>query len=167
MKLPKALRDELKAPLGVLIPDTQVTDATISAYTHDTSYIITVGDKTTEKLIEFGIVPNLQIVDNYEKRSFRGSPRIPVGTIPVMCSNPAAQITDESIAKIKDAFSSKTPIRLTVDGEEDLLVLPVCVHAPKNAIVFYGQPNKGMVVVYIDDAIRHKTQRLLDLMVGE
>ena len=56
------------------------------------------------------------------------------------------------------------PVRLSVNGEEDLLVLPVCIHAPDNAIVMYGQPNEGLVIVKITPEIRNKTQSLLDLM---
>ena len=56
------------------------------------------------------------------------------------------------------------PVRITVVGEEDLLVIPVCIYAPENAIVMYGQPNEGLVIVKIDDKIRNKTQLLLDSM---
>jgi len=43
--------------------------------------------------------------------------------------------------------------------------LPVCVHAPKNSVVLYGQPNKGLVLVQITTEIRNKAQTLLDLMI--
>ena len=61
--------------------------------------------------------------------------------------NPAAEITLQSIDMIKQTLEMTPPIRLTVNGEEDLLVLPVCIHAPTNSIVMYGQPNKGLVLV--------------------
>jgi len=51
-----------------------------------------------------------------------------------------------------------------VNGEEDLLVLPACIFAPENAIVLYGQPNEGLVIVKITPEIRNKAQSLLDLM---
>ncbi|MCG3779568.1 MAG: hypothetical protein JW390_20152 [Nitrosopumilus sp.] len=56
------------------------------------------------------------------------------------------------------------PVRLIVNGEEDLLVLPVCIHAPENSVVLYGQPNKGLVLVQINTEIRNKAQSLLDMM---
>jgi uncharacterized protein (UPF0218 family) len=65
---------------------------------------------------------------------------------------------------IKKAFTMNSPVRLIVNGEEDLLVLPVCIHAPENSIVLYGQPNKGLVLVQITTEIRNKAQTLLDLM---
>ena len=58
----------------------------------------------------------------------------------------------------------KSPVRISVNGEEDLLVIPVCIYAPENAIILYGQPNEGLVIVKITSEIRNKTQKLLDLM---
>ncbi len=164
MKLPRALRDELKIPLGVLVPDDQADAAAISAYIVGASHVITVGDRTTEKLIGFGIVPSLQIVDNQEKRLSRDPPALPSGTVEVACVNPPAEITEESISRIREALLSKAPVRLTVRGEEDLLVIPACIHAPKSSVVLYGQPGEGIVVVRVDEAVRRKTQTLLDSM---
>ena len=71
----------------------------------------------------------------------------------------------DGVEIIKKAFDMAPPIRIIVNGEEDLLVLPVCIHAPKNSVVLYGQPNKGLVLVQITTEIRNKAQTLLDLMI--
>ena len=76
----------------------------------------------------------------------------------------AAEITSQSISIIKKAFTVQSPVRIFVNGEEDLLVLPVCIHAPDNAVVMYGQPHEGLVIVKITPEIRNKAQSLLDLM---
>ena len=68
MKLPNSLRDQLKTPLGILLPIGQDNKENIQKYLLDESYIITVGDRTTEKMIEYGIIPSLQIIDGFEKR---------------------------------------------------------------------------------------------------
>lgn len=161
MILPEALRNELKAPLGILLKDTSKEN--ISKYLTPNSYLITVGDATTEKILGFGLVPSLQIVDGYEKRGKRIPPQ---SNAPKLhCDNPSAQITPQSIDAIKQAFSSKPPIQILVTGEEDLLVIPACIHAPENAIVLYGQPNEGLVIVSVTQEIRNKTQSLLDRMI--
>ena len=164
MKLPDSLRDQLKIPLGTLLPEIEANKFNILKLLQKVSYIVTVGDRTTEKLISFGLIPSLQIIDNYEKRVKRKSQNNNYAYTELECTNPAAEITLQSIETIKKAFASKTPIRLTVIGEEDLLVLPVCVHAPENTIVLYGQPNEGLVIVNVTPEIRNKTQSLLDLM---
>ena len=163
MKLPDSLRDQLKTPLGILLPIGQDNKENIQKYLLDESYIITVGDRTTEKMIEYGIIPSLQIIDGFEKRKQREFPKLGNAS-ELMIDNPAAEITLQSIEIIKKAFEMTPPIRLTVNGEEDLLVLPVCIHAPKNSVVLYGQPNKGLVLVEITAEIRNKAQTLLDMM---
>ncbi len=161
MKLPDTLRDELKIPLGILLKDT--TPENISKHIPKNAYIITVGDATTEKMLKLGFTVSLQIVDGYEKRGKRIPPAS--AATKLYCDNPAAQITDQSIKTIQDAFSSKPPIQILVNGEEDLLVIPVCIFAPQNSVVLYGQPNEGLVIVPVTQEIRNKTQSLLNRMI--
>ena len=162
MKLPDSLRDQLKIPLGKLIPESEVNKHNLQKQIKN-SYVITVGDRTTEKMIDFGLVPSLQIIDNQEKRIKRQPAKGEFST-QLECDNPAAEITMQSIDMIKKAFTCKPPVRLVINGEEDLLVIPVCIHAPENALVLYGQPNEGLVIVRITPEIRNKTQRILDSM---
>ena len=163
MKLPNSLREQMKTPLGVLLPESQVNKINIQKYLSENSYIITVGDRTTEKMINFDLIPSLQIIDGLEKREKREPPKLEHAT-ELTVDNPAAEITFESISMIKKAFTLQSPVRLFVNGEEDLLVLPVCIHAPENAVVLYGQPNEGLVIVQITPEIRNRVQTLLDLM---
>jgi len=163
VKLPDSLRNQFKTPLGILLPIGQDNKENIEKYLSNNSYLITVGDKTTEKMINFGLIPSLQIIDGFEKRQKRDLPKLGNAT-ELKIDNPAAEITLESIEIIKNAFSMTAPVRITVMGEEDLLVLPVCIHAPDNSIVLYGQPNEGLVLVEISTEIRNKAQTLLDLM---
>ena len=163
MKLPDSLRDQFKTPLGVLLPIGEDNKENIQKHLSKNSYVITVGDQTTEKMINFGLTPSLQIIDGFEKRQKRNLPKLGNAT-ELKINNPAAEITLESIGLIKKAFTMTSPVRITVFGEEDLLVLPVCIHAPDNSVVLYGQPNEGLVLVEITTEIRNKAQTLLDLM---
>ena len=163
MKLPCSLRNQLKIPLGLLLLENQTDKKNIQKHLSKNSYIITVGDRTTKKMIEFGLIPSLQIIDGQEKREKKDPPKL-ANAIELTVQNPAAEITSQSIEMIKNALMMQPPVRLFVDGEEDLLVLPVCIYAPENAIVLYGQPNEGLVIVKITPEIRNKVQSLLDLM---
>ena len=163
MKLPDSLRNQLKIPLGILLPESQADKTNIEKHLSENSYVITVGDRTTEKMIEFGLIPSLQIIDSKEKRAKREPPKLSNAT-ELIVDNPAAEITTQSIDIIKKAFAMQPPVRLCVNGEEDLLVIPVCIYAPENAIILYGQPNEGLVIVKITPEIRNKTQKLLDSM---
>lgn len=153
----------MKIPLGILLPESQADKENILKHLEENSYIITVGDRTTEKMIDFDLIPSLQIVDGIEKREKREPPKL-VNATEITVDNPPAEITSQSIDVIKKAFSLESPVRILVTGEEDLLVLPVCIHAPENSVVMYGQPNEGLVIVKITSEIRNKAQSLLDLM---
>ncbi len=164
MKLPENLREQLKTPLGILIPENQVTKENVLKHTSSASFIITVGDATTEKMLKFDIIPSLQIIDSQEKRSQREPPSSAKIASSVSCDNPPGEITLDSLELIKKSFTLKAPVRITINGEEDLLVIPVCLYAPDNSVVLYGQPNEGLVIVSIDQDIRKKTQLILDSM---
>jgi hypothetical protein len=164
LQLPDDLRDQLKTPLGNLISDNDPNKENTIKKISAESVIITVGDRTTENMLQLGLKPHIQIIDGLEKRNQCIVPANDTINTNLSCRNPPGEITEESMQVIQKAFSCESPVRITVDGEEDLLVIPVCIHAPKNSIVMYGQPNEGLVIVTITPEIRAKVQKILDAM---
>ena len=164
MQLSDDLRDQLKNPLGNLIKNNDLNKENITKKFTAGSIIITVGDRTTENILQLGLKPQIQIIDCLEKRNQRTAPIDDTVNTKLSCRNPPGEITEESIQVIKKAFFSEPPVRIVVDGEEDLLVVPVCIFAPENSIVMYGQPNEGLVIVQITPEIRAKVQKILDVM---
>ena len=164
MKLPENLRKQLNIPLGDLIKEEDVSKEKILSKISSESIVITVGDRTTENMIHFGIMPQIQVIDGLEKRNQRNIPIDETIKTELTCKNPSGEITEESIQTIRKAFSSKPPVRITVDGEEDLLVIPVCICAPENSVVMYGQPNEGLVLVHVTPEMQAKVQKILDSM---
>jgi len=164
LQLPDDLRDQLKNPLGNLVSDNDPNKENILKKISAESVIITVGDRTTENMLQLGLKPQIQIIDGLEKRSECAVPADDIINTKLSCKNPPGEITEESIQVIQKAFSSAPPVRITVDGEEDLLVIPACIFAPENSVVMYGQPNEGLVIVTITPEIRAKVQKILDVM---
>jgi len=164
LHLPENIRNQLKTPLGDLIKEEIVNKENILTNIGSEPIVITVGDRTTENMINLGIMPHIQIIDGLEKRNKRLVPADDAINTNLSCKNPPGEITEESTEVIQKAFSSELPVRITVDGEEDLLVLPVCIFAPENSVVMYGQPNEGLVIVHITPEIRAKVQKILDVM---
>ncbi len=107
MRLPDTLRDQLKIPLGLLILENEVDKNNIQKHISKNSYIITVGDRTTEKMFDFGLIPCLQFIDGQEKRVKRNIPKSFDISTTLTCDNPAAEITDQSIETIKKRSSHK------------------------------------------------------------
>jgi len=164
LQLPEDIRDQLKTPLGDLIHDSDPNKESIIKKIFTESVVITVGDKTTENMLQLGLNPQVQIIDCLEKRNKRLVSINGEINTKLSCKNPPGEITEGSIQVIKKAFSSEPPVRIIVDGEEDLLVIPVCILAPENSVVMYGQPNEGLVIVQITPEIRAKVQKILDTM---
>jgi len=164
LKLPENLRDQLKIPLGDLIKEENVNKENILTKIGSEPIVITVGDRTTENMINLGIMPQIQIIDGLEKRNKRLVPTDDAINTSLSCKNPPGEISEESTQVIQKAFSCESPVRITVDGEEDLLVIPACIFAPENSVVMYGQPNEGLVIVTITPEIRAKVQKILDVM---
>ena len=164
MQLPENLRDQLKNPLGNLIKDNDPNKKNVLKKIYAESIIITVGDRTTENMVQLGLRPQIQIIDGLEKRNQRLVPADDTINTKLSCKNPPGEITEESMQVIQKAFSCEPPVRIIVDGEEDLLVIPVCIYAPENSVVMYGQPNEGLVIVHITPEIQAKVQKILDAM---
>ena len=112
--------------------------------------IITVGDATTERLISFGITPDIAVTDGMERRS-RLDHTINYRAIEMVCSNPAGMISEEAVRVLRSALEASSPSRVKVQGEEDLLALPLFALAPKGSAVLYGQPLEGIVLVNITE----------------
>jgi hypothetical protein len=151
----------LKQPIGTLIPDKQVTKQKIASMLKGAKKIIAVGDATTERLVSFGITPDVAVVDGRERRSERNIPSS-YAAKELRCANPAGTISKDAIKILQEAIKAKPPVRLIVEGEEDLLALPVFAMSPKGSVVLYGQPLEGMVVVRISPAKQKQAKDLMD-----
>jgi uncharacterized protein (UPF0218 family) len=127
------------------------------------SLIISVGDVVSHNMIEYGVPLNILIVDNKVMRK----PIQPI-TVDVdqtlHARNPSGAITDEAWAAIRSAVEQKGQTRVMVNGEEDLLTLVVVLAAPQDAIVVYGQPHRGIVVVKITEETKERMRRFVDAM---
>ncbi|MEM2139629.1 MAG: GTP-dependent dephospho-CoA kinase family protein [Nitrososphaera sp.] len=160
--MPLSPEDEkaLKRPFGTLLPDAQVTRQKVSSIVKGAKKVITVGDATTERLTGFGIIPDVAVIDGRERRAARAAPDYPAKEM--RCTNPAGVISKGAVDLLKDALVEKKPVRVLVDGEEDMLALPLFVMAPLGSVVLYGQPLEGLVVVEITAAKRKQAKDLMD-----
>jgi uncharacterized protein (UPF0218 family) len=150
----------LKQPFGTLIADNDITLQKISLALKGAKKVITVGDATTERLISFGITPDVAVIDGKERRSKRGYPNYKATEL--RCVNPSGVISKDAITTLQKALKLQPPARVVVDGEEDLLALPVFAMAPLGSVVFYGQPLEGLVIVEITPAKQKQAKDLMD-----
>lgn len=168
------LKDEhvniLKKPFGELIKQEEISKQKINALVKDSKVLITVGDATTEKIISFGLTPDLSIIDCVERRIRRTESKIlELKTFfltttkfkQYQCKNPKGTITKEAYITIKKILMKGEQAIIVIDGEEDMLALAVFALAPLDSVVFYGQPLEGLVSVKINPKIKNKSRNLL------
>jgi GTP-dependent dephospho-CoA kinase len=151
----------LKQPFGTLVPDKQVTKQQVASMLEGAKKIIAVGDATTDRLASFGITPDVAVVDGRERRSKRNT-LSNYSAKELRCANPAGTISKDAVEVLRDAIKARPPVRVFVDGEEDLLALPVFAMAPEGSAVLYGQPLEGLVVVKITLAKQRQAKDLMD-----
>ena len=165
--LPENNRKYFKEPLDVLYKSKFEIGNLISNLKEDKSIpkIISVGDVTTQTLIEASLVPDLAIVDEYVQR--KKSLIVDLSKFEIIeVNNPAGLITLEAWDLIRQAIKiDKNKIIIKITGEEDLLVLPVIIETPYKSKVLYGQPNEGIVSVTVTKEIKLKIQNLIQKMV--
>lgn len=159
-RVTKELRQRLKRPLGKIIESSRPALKEVSPLIAESTLIATVGDASTENLIRIGIVPSIQIVDGRERREKRKLPKS-VQKTDLRVRNPAGVLTQESLNALKRAFRLPQPVRILVDGEEDLLTLPLIAMSPEGSVVFYGQPKKGLVAVQVNKRRSNRAKRML------
>ena len=163
-KLPDDLRDELKDPLGPVYTDAD--DLLADAGTP----VVAVGDMVTYHLLEAGRRPDVALVDGKTKRERverEVAEAIDGFDHRVDAVNPPATLTDELLTALADAMERDGTTVVTVEGEEDLAALAVVLAAPDGAAVVYGQPDEGMVLATVDDALRAECRDLVEAMESD
>ncbi|HJU79528.1 MAG TPA: GTP-dependent dephospho-CoA kinase family protein [Nitrososphaeraceae archaeon] len=169
MSIPPEVLAELKKPLGKLILDNDITENKIKKELLGIKHkIITVGDRSTERLVSFDIYPDLAIVDSVERRQEKNTiiddKKIELEVknfTKISCINPAGTITKDAFNKIRYALTGEKDVILQVIGEEDLLTLPACYFAPNDSLVCYGQPLEGLVLIKVNDPMKRKAKELM------
>jgi len=149
------MRAELKMPLGQLLkgkPDETIGELKNILSAHKPQILASVGDYISGNLLAAGIKPDIVVVDNRIMRE-KVTP-IVHGMRQVNVSNPAGTIQEGAWRALNDAITLKRKLAVVVEGEEDLLVLPLMASIPTGSVIVYGQPGEGLVVVTVTEERR-------------
>ena len=165
--MPTHISDEyiLKRPFGMLVLEKDITKQKILSMLEGAKKIVTVGDATTERLISFGITPDIAVIDGLEQRSRRDH-SINYHAKEMLCTNPPGTISKEAVHVLQIALETPPPITVKVQGEEDMLAVPLFMIAPKGSAVLYGQPLEGIVLVNITEEKQNQAKDLMNKISG-
>jgi GTP-dependent dephospho-CoA kinase len=154
----------LKNPFGVLIHDKYITKGKIKSILKNAKRVVSVGDSTTDRLLSFDITPDILVVDGVERRVKRNHDLHSNITAAkeLHCNNPPGSVSKEAFFVLCQAFNMPRPVKVIVDGEEDMLALPIITIAPQETFVLYGQPLEGMVIVNVNPEMQAKANNLME-----
>lgn len=168
-RLNEKVRTRLKHPIGSLIlgsPEITIPVLKDTIEKYKPTKFCVVGDVVTVRTIEYGIKANLYIVDNKIMRE-PVDISLPNITKVFKLNNPPGTITLEAWEIIKKCASCNSQVGLIVDGEEDLLTLPVVKFAPIGTFVVYGQPHVGLVLVRVTEEKKKEVDEIIAMMDKE
>lgn len=134
--------------------------------------LILVGDVVTDTCAKVGLKIDLAIVDGKTHRGFYQGNQ---GTFENLKSvdNPPGEIRQEAWEIIAQALEGNRNCLLSVNGEEDLLAIPVIMEAPIPSIVAFGQPPvtdaepplpEGIAYIEITPEVQQKCGAILEAL---
>ncbi len=154
----------LHEPLGTVSTS---LSAWLDQYLGDLGRLVTVGDMTTEKANILKLNQDISVVDLFVERKrkydtlsdlgFDGSEKV------FEIKNPAGTLQKEVFACIDKELSTLNDRRIVIliDGEEDLLVIPLISILPIGHTILYGQPRSGVVVCQITEELKRKIRDIM------
>jgi len=166
LNLPESMRTELKKPLGKLLtgsPNETVILLRRILTKKKSPYFAVVGDFTSKNVLDAGLEPDLVVVDNRVMRS--EVPPVDLGERQkITAINQAGTVDPSAWSALEKAVILKSRASVIVEGEEDLLVLPLISLAPIGSMIVYGQPREGMVVVEVTEKMKGWVEDFLSRM---
>jgi uncharacterized protein (UPF0218 family) len=164
--LPVAMRAELKRPLGRLFrgpPAETIQQLEEFLEKREPPLFAVVGDFTTENILASKLRPDIVVVDHRIMR-ITVAP-LDYGTRRVIdTKNAQGTIDAEAWEALGEAVTLKSEASVIVEGEEDLLVLPLISLMPLRSVIVYGQPREGMVAVEVTEEMKRWTDDFLTRM---
>jgi len=166
LTLPEFMRSELKKPLGKLLtghPNETINLLKAELTQNKPLYFAVVGDFTSKNILNAGLEPDLVVVDNRVMRS-EVPPLDLGGRQKITAFNQAGTVDPSAWRALGEAVILKSRVSVIVEGEEDLLVLPLVSLTPIGSLIVYGQPREGMVVVEVTKKIKGWVEDFLSRM---
>ena len=161
-----AMRAELKRPLGHLFRGQSAeTVLKLKEFLkkRETPLFAVVGDFTAKNILAASLEPDIVVVDHRIMRITvdpldHGTRRI------INTENAQGTIDAEAWNALEEAVILKSDASVIVEGEEDLLVLPLISLMPLGSVIVYGQPREGLVVVEVTEEMKRWNEDFLTRM---
>lgn len=140
-------KNSLKKPLGELVAKPQGSG----------TLVVVVGDVCLSNFRKNGWEYQLGVFDKRTKRQAITDQDLLSLTADVVTKNQAGMISVAAVGALKQlifalsVMPNSSAKHLYVEGEEDLLTVALVLLLPLGSVVYYGQPDVGMVRVVVDE----------------
>lgn len=150
-----SVRNELKKPFGKICKNLELVKELSKK-----NRVISVGDVSTLALLAIGIHPYLAVFDfKYMRKKLAGYYQ---NIILRYFRSIKKYKNPKGTLSLKLAQNAKKLLRhhcgVLIDGEEDITALAFMRILPKNYVLVYGQPHKGIVLVKNDEKTRKRVE---------
>ncbi|MEM0361780.1 MAG: DUF359 domain-containing protein [Sulfolobales archaeon] len=168
LRLPESLREELRRPMGTVFRgDRRSVAVAVVRTVGDCSRLWAVGDVVCSSVVDLFCIPKVCVIDGRTLRNVSlGIPTSLQGVFRdvLRVRNPPGSISEEALEAIKYCIR-RDAVLILVDGEEDLLGLPVLAYADFGDYLAYGVPGVGVDLVKVCESSRRKALELMSKFV--
>lgn len=170
--LPESLREQLRSPLGRIIPiivnSTNSVIRTMKGISAErsTTLVVSVGDRVTYNLKKNGITPSISIIDGITQRKALNREELQIikQIDRQYAPNRKGTIQRKAVKALKELVSighKGAEKQLFIQGEEDLLALVAVLLVSLGSSVWYGQQGVGAVCIHVTEKIKEKVYNLI------
>ncbi len=133
-------------------------------------YTYVVGDMVLETFLQNNWPYHIGIYDGFNQRQIFQSTHLVNVKEDKAAVNPAGQISKEFVKFLmvtqENLFKSRestaiAPLHVRVNGEEDLGAVIMCLIGPLGAVIYYGQPNEGIVEMVVTEQLKEQFYSVL------
>ncbi len=155
LRIPKEMREELREPYGKLFDDIKKAIKHVKG-----TVMVSVGDEAGYTLQSAGIKPDIIIVDGKIRRKPTDN-IVGMDYDTIRAENETGYLTHELWMGVDRSMKAGKPVKIQVDGEEDMAVLPVMILGSYGMSIIYGLFDKGVCVLKIDEETRKTARNLI------
>ena len=171
--LPEMLRDQMREPFGRIIRgsfENQTTTVLKIAQVIEAQkppMVYAIGDIIAGSLVRSNITPSVIVIDLKSRReALKVNSKFEVRNSKLRkYRNKAGTIDSQAVArlcKLRDQYLLRhKPLRMIVEGEEDLLALAAILLAPLHSIILYGQYNLGVILVTVTEEKKNEIYKIV------
>jgi pantetheine-phosphate adenylyltransferase len=158
LKINQKQKEFFANPQGEIVTFEELEQNSIEART----LVTVVGDSTLNAFIEHGLDFDLGVFDKKVMRQEKLLPQIKSIKTDKTVDNQAGIISSE-LANVLNQWKKDQDFKyLYINGEEDLAAVALVLVLPLNSIIFYGQPNIGIVGMVVTEKLKDEFYQVLN-----